>query len=77
MQSGKINKIWELLNTVPDPEIPVMEVNQTCERCPLDDSQCSVRTAPHNVYTREKKEELLNQRLGDLVTDYRDKNLKI
>ena len=60
-----------------DPKIPVMEVNQTCERCPLDESQCSVRTAPHNVYTREKKEELLNQRLGNLVNDYRDKNLKI
>jgi len=26
MQSGKINKIWELLNTVPDPEIPVISV---------------------------------------------------
>ena len=60
-----------------DPKIPVMEVNQTCERCPLDESQCSVRTAPHNVYTREKEEELLNQRLGNLVNDYRDKNLKI
>jgi ring-1,2-phenylacetyl-CoA epoxidase subunit PaaD len=26
MQNGKINKIWELLNTVPDPEIPVISV---------------------------------------------------
>ena len=26
MHSGKINKIWELLNTVPDPEIPVISV---------------------------------------------------
>ena len=26
MQSGKIKKIWELLNTVPDPEIPVISV---------------------------------------------------
>jgi ring-1,2-phenylacetyl-CoA epoxidase subunit PaaD len=26
MQDGKINKIWELLNTVPDPEIPVISV---------------------------------------------------
>ena len=26
MPSGKINKIWELLNTVPDPEIPVISV---------------------------------------------------
>ena len=26
MQNGKINKIWELLNTVPDPEIPIISV---------------------------------------------------
>lgn len=26
MRNGNINKIWELLNTVPDPEIPVISV---------------------------------------------------
>ena len=26
MQNGKINKIWKLLETVPDPEIPVISV---------------------------------------------------
>ena len=26
MQNGKVDKIWELLNTVPDPEIPVISV---------------------------------------------------
>ena len=26
MQNGNIKKIWELLNTVPDPEIPVISV---------------------------------------------------
>ncbi len=26
MLNGKINKIWELLNAVPDPEIPVISV---------------------------------------------------
>jgi len=26
MQNGEIDKIWELLNTVPDPEIPVISV---------------------------------------------------
>ena len=67
----------EKVKFLNDPIIPVMEVNQTCERCPLDESQCSVRTAPHNVYTRESKEKLLNQRLENLVTDYRVKNLKI
>jgi len=26
MQSGEIKKIWELLDTIPDPEIPVISV---------------------------------------------------
>ena len=26
MQNGNINKIWDLLNTVPDPEIPIISV---------------------------------------------------
>ena len=26
MQNGKIKQIWELLNTVPDPEIPVISI---------------------------------------------------
>ena len=28
----------------------VEKVNQTCERCPLDNSQCSERTAPPSVF---------------------------
>ena len=60
-----------------DSKIPVREVNQTCERCHLDENQCTVRTAPHNVYSREKEKKLLNQRLEKLVTDNREKILKI
>ena len=26
MQNGKIKHIWELLNTIPDPEIPVISI---------------------------------------------------
>ena len=26
MQNGEINKLWKLLETVPDPEIPVISV---------------------------------------------------
>ena len=26
MQNGKIKQIWELLNTVPDPEIPIISI---------------------------------------------------
>ena len=60
-----------------DPQIPVEKVNQTCERCPLDNSQCSERMAPPSVFIKEEKEELMNRTLKKLVTDYRAKNLKI
>ena len=72
-----IKHLRQKLNFLNDPEIPIKEVNQTCERCPLDENQCLVRTAPHNVYTREKEEKLLNQRLEKLVTENRNKNLQI
>ena len=55
----------------------VEKVNQTCERCPLDNSKCSERTAPPSVFIQEEKEELMNRTLKKLVTDYRAKNLKI
>ena len=55
----------------------VEKVNQTCERCPLDNSQCSERTAPPSVFIQEEKEELMNRTLKKLVTDYRAKNLRI
>jgi hypothetical protein len=67
----------EKVKFLNDPQIPVMEVNQTCERCPLADSECSLRTAPHSVFTRVHNEESLNQRLEKLVADLRVKNLKI
>lgn len=60
-----------------DPQIPVEKVNQKCERCPLDNSQCSERTAPPSVCFQKKKEELMYRTLKKLVTDYRAKNLKI
>lgn len=67
----------EKVKFLNDPQIPVMEVNQTCERCPLADSECSLRAAPHSVFTRVQNEESLNQRLEKLVADLRVKNLKI
>ena len=30
MQNGKIDKIWEILGSVPDPEIPVISVVELC-----------------------------------------------
>ena len=55
----------------------VEKVNQTCERCPLDNSQCSERTALPSVFIQEEKEELLNRTIKKLVADYLAKNLRI
>ena len=55
----------------------VEKINQTCERCPLDNSQCSVRTAARSVFIQEEKEKIMNRTLKNLVTDYRAKSLKI
>jgi len=71
------NALKRKVKFLNDPQIPVIEVNQTCERCPLENSQCSERTVPPSVYIRQEQEELLYKRLKQLVTDYRGKNLKI
>ena len=71
------NALKRKVKFLNDSQIPVMEVNQTCERCPLENSQCSERAVPPSVYLRQEQEELQNKRLKQLVTDYRGKNLKI
>ena len=71
------NALKRKVKFLNDPQIPVEKVNQTCERCLLDNIQCSERTSPTSVFIQEKKEELVNRTLKKLVTDYRAKNLKI
>ncbi len=55
----------------------VEKVNQTCERCPLDNSQCSEQTAPPSIFFQEEKEELMNRTIKKPVADYGAKNLRI
>ena len=71
------NALKRKVKFLNDLQIPVEKVNQTCGRCPLDNSHCSERTAPPSVFIQEKKEELVNRTLKKLVTDYRAKSLKI
>ncbi len=71
------NALKRKVKFLNDPQIPVEKVNQTCERCPLYNSQCSERTAPPSVFIKEEKEELLNRTIKKLFTDYRAKNLRI
>ena len=61
----------ELQQTVAflnDPGIPAMQVNETCERCPLTAGQCQVRAAPPSVLRRRERSvarRLALSRLGD------------
>ena len=71
------NALKRKVKFLNDSQIPEEKVNMTCERCPLDNSQCSERTAPPSVFFHKKKEEFLNRTLKKLVPDYRTKNLKI
>ncbi len=67
----------EKVKFLDDPQIPVKQVNQTCERCQLDKSQCSERAAPPNIYKSEEKEDGLNQALEQLTSDFRENKMKI
>ncbi len=51
-----------------DPSIPAIPVNETCERCPLTESQCDVRAAPPSVLRRREQSvarRLALSRLGE------------
>jgi len=36
-----------------DPKVPVVRVNETCERCPLSEAQCSQRVAPPSILDKQ------------------------
>ena len=38
-----------------DPAVPRVEVNLTCERCPLTTAECRERAAPPLVYRQAKR----------------------
>ena len=71
------NALKRKVKFLNDPQIPMEKVNQTCERCPLDNSQCSERTAAPSDFIQKEMEELMNRTLKKLVTDYCAKSLKI
>lgn len=44
------------IHFVDDPDVPVTVINETCERCALTETQCSMRAAPpHVLRTREAR----------------------
>ena len=44
------NALKRKVKFLNDPQIPVEKVNQTCERCPFDNIQCSEQKAPPSVF---------------------------
>lgn len=37
-----------------DPEVPVVRVNETCERCPLTAKECNQRVAPPSILNKQR-----------------------
>ncbi len=50
-----------------DPAIPCVEINETCERCPLSEVACCERAVPATFYQREQAIASRNDTLKDLL----------
>jgi hypothetical protein len=55
-----------------DDTIPSVEVNLTCERCPLPHERCSDRVAPPRIHEAEMKEERKEAAVEELRAAIRD-----
>ncbi len=58
-----------LIQFADDSAIPAVEVNETCERCPLPNSECSLRAAPPVMYQKLASQQAREAALGDLLAD--------
>ncbi len=50
-----------------DPAIPVVEVNETCERCGLSEAQCQDRAASPAIFEKQEKLKHQQQALKQLI----------
>ncbi len=64
-QFKKTVKFWS------DPGIPIVQVNETCERCPLTDTQCKERVAPPFVHRAEHQQAIQEKALAHITADMR------
>ncbi len=73
--SGSVSFIIneEFRNTVGfwnDPDVPIVEVNESCERCGLTELQCPERAASPEIFqeeqTHRQREEALQQLINDI-----------
>jgi transcriptional regulator with XRE-family HTH domain/Zn-dependent peptidase ImmA (M78 family) len=52
-----------------DPDIPTVDVNETCERCGLSQNECSDRVAPPEIYNQEQNQKIREKVLQQLIQD--------
>jgi hypothetical protein len=57
----------QIIRFVEDPAIPVVIINETCERCPLVGEQCTVRGAEPVILREEKTKAERKIALGQLM----------
>ncbi|NBC86115.1 MAG: helix-turn-helix domain-containing protein [Bacteroidetes bacterium] len=55
-----------------DDTIPRLDVNLTCERCPLSPAQCEDRVAPPTLHEAERSQQRREDALAELTASIRD-----
>jgi hypothetical protein len=60
-------ELKQVIRFVEDPAIPVVIINETCERCPLVGDQCTVRGAEPIILHEEKLKAERKLALGKLM----------
>jgi hypothetical protein len=61
-------EVKQTVRFLEDLKIPVVQINETCERCPLKEGQCKVRAAPPTVLRQRERSvarRLALSRLGE------------
>lgn len=54
-----------------DPAIPIVQVNETCERCSLSHLSCTDRAAPARIYQQNVQQKKQSQALEELLAQLR------
>ena len=53
-----------------DPAVPSLEINETCERCPLSPEECHERVAPPILHDQKIAQDERNQALAQLLAEH-------
>lgn len=61
------SELKQVIRFVEDPAIPLVIINETCERCPLVGDQCTVRAAPPITLYEEKSKVERKKALSQLM----------